>query len=70
MNGVARVPFIQRRASMSNVSAGQEKDLVKIVTIDEGQIQAQLDTVVLGTVEETLNTLLEAEADRLCQATR
>lgn len=39
-----------------------------VVQIDEGHIRAHLDDVVLSTVEETLNTLLDAEADRLCGA--
>jgi len=38
------------------------------VQIDEGRIQAHLDEVVRSTVEETLNALLDAEADRLCGA--
>jgi len=39
-----------------------------VVQIDEGRIQAHLDQVVRSTVEETLNALLDAEADRLCGA--
>jgi transposase-like protein len=39
-----------------------------VVQIDEGRIQAHLDEVVRSTVEETLNALLAAEADRLCGA--
>ena len=39
-----------------------------VVQIDEGRIQAHLDEVVRSTVEETLNALLDAEADRLCGA--
>ena len=39
-----------------------------VVQIDEGKIQAHLDEVVRNTVEETLNALLELEADRLCGA--
>ncbi len=39
-----------------------------VVQIDEGRIQADLDEVVRSTVEETLNALLDAEADRLCGA--
>ncbi len=35
--------------------------------IDEGRIQAHLDKVVRATVEETLNALLDAEADQLCR---
>ena len=38
------------------------------VQIDEGRLQAHLDEVVRATVEETLNGLLDAEADRLCGA--
>jgi transposase-like protein len=39
-----------------------------VVQIDEGRIQAHLDEVVRATVEETLNGLLDAEADWLCGA--
>ncbi len=39
-----------------------------MVQIDEGKIRAHLDEVVRATVEETLNALLAAEADRLCGA--
>jgi putative transposase len=39
-----------------------------VVQIDEGRIQAHLDEVVRSTEEETLNALLDAEADHLCGA--
>jgi putative transposase len=42
----------------------------KMVTIDEDQVRRHLDTVVRESVEQTLNSLLDAEADRLCQAGR
>ena len=42
----------------------------KMVTIDEDQIRSHLDQVVRESVEQILNTLLDAEADRLCQAGR
>ena len=49
--------------------AGNEsKALGSVVQIDEGKIQAHLDQVVRATVEETLNALLDAEADQLCGA--
>ena len=41
-----------------------------IVKIDDGKIKDHLDAVVRGTVEETLNALLDAEADQLCGARR
>ena len=39
-----------------------------MITIDDERIKRHLDLVVRGTVEETLNALLDAEADRLCNA--
>jgi len=39
-----------------------------VIQIDEGKIQQHLGEVVRSTVEETLNAMLDAEADRLCQA--
>jgi putative transposase len=46
------------------------KPLGKVIRIDEGEIRGHLDKMVRGTVEETLNALLDAEADELCQAQR
>jgi len=42
----------------------------QIIRIEQEQLEKHLDKVVRGTVEETLNSLLDAEADRLCQASR
>lgn len=54
---------------MEPTEAGSEtKGLGSVVQIDEGKIQAHLDQVVRSTVEETLNALLDAEADQLCGA--
>src|SRR6478752_4550465 len=44
--------------------------LGNVISIDDERIKNHLDRVVRGTVEETLNALLEAEADRLCNAQR
>ena len=50
---------------------GQEvAKLSQVIQIDEGKIQAHLGEVVRSTVEETLNAMLDAEADRLCRAER
>jgi transposase-like protein len=51
-------------------SAELEKDLNKVIKIDEAQIQSHLDSMVRETVEETLNKMLNEEADRLCNAQR
>jgi putative transposase len=40
------------------------------IQIDEHLIQSQLKDVVRNTVEETLNSMLDAEADQLCGAER
>jgi len=42
----------------------------QIIRIEQEQLNKHLDKVVKGTVERTLNELLDAEADRLCQAGR
>ena len=44
--------------------------LGNVISIDDERIKSHLDRVVRGTVEETLNALLDAEADRLCNAQR
>ena len=43
---------------------------LEAVSVDETKLKAQVDEVVRGSVEETLNTLLDAEADRICRAQR
>ena len=51
-------------------AAGEAEGRGKIISIDEGRIKEHLSVVVLEAVEETLNALLDAEADRLCRAKR
>jgi hypothetical protein len=41
-----------------------------VITIDDVRIKSHLERVVRATLEETLNALLDAEADRLCNAQR
>ena len=48
--------------------AGKEAKTGQIIRIEQEQLTKHLDRVVRGTVEQTLNALLDAEADRLCQA--
>ncbi len=54
----------------NSTSAAAEKHLSQIIKIDEGQIQQHLGEMVRSTVEETLNAMLDAEADHLCNAQR
>ena len=42
----------------------------KIVTLNEEAIKGEIRELVRGSVEEALNNLLEAEAERLTQAAR
>jgi transposase-like protein len=47
-----------------------DKGLHRIIKIDEARIQDHLGEMVRQSVEETLNGMLDAEADRLCKARR
>ena len=52
------------------MSQSVSKKLGNVIQIDEEQIQQHLGNLVRGTVEETLNKLLDAEAEQLCNAAR
>jgi transposase-like protein len=54
----------------TTTAAGTEKALEKAIKIDNERVREHVDGVVRSTVEETLNALLDAEADRLCKARR
>ena len=47
-----------------------EKPMGQVIQIDEARIRDHLGEMVRGTVEETLNAMLDAEADGLCGAGR
>jgi len=53
---------------MEPTNQGEATKLSQVIQIDEGKIQEHLGEVVRSTVEETLNAMLDAEADRLCRA--
>src|SRR5262250_1485688 len=55
---------------MEPTDQGEVSKLSQVIQIDEGKIQEHLGEVVRSTVEETLNAMLDAEADRLCRAER
>ncbi len=46
------------------------KPLGEVIHIDQDLVQQHLGEVVRSTVEETLNAMLDADADRLCRAQR
>src|SRR5438552_62123 len=64
MTTVADVTNGARASDEANVAS------LPFVKVDEERIQEHLDDVVRRTVEQTLNALLEAEADELCGAKR
>ena len=47
-----------------------EASIPNVIRVDESQVRSHLEQVVRSTVEETLNGLLDAEADELCGASR
>ena len=48
---------------MEPTNQGEGPKLSQVIQIDEGKIQEQLGEVVRSTVEETMNAMLDAEAD-------
>ena len=52
---------------MENDSTEALKDAIRV---DEAQLRGHIDEAVRSSVEETLNALLEAEADQICRAQR
>ena len=50
---------------MTDDNAGAVMD--NVIRIDEGRIKDQLGEMVRGTVEEALNAMLDAEADRFVE---
>ena len=55
---------------MENVAQENEKAIPGAIKIDEKEIRTHLDGQVRQSVEDTLNALLNAEADAICQASR
>ena len=55
---------------MENVAQENEKAISGAIKIDEKEIRTHLDGLVRQSVEDSLNALLNAEADAICQASR
>ena len=54
----------------SKEAVKMEEGMPQIIQINEGEVHAHVDRLVKQTVEEMLNGMLDAEADKLCQARR
>ena len=48
----------------------KSRPMGQVIQIDEARIRDHLGEMVRGTVEEALNAMLDAEADRLCGASK
>src|SRR5687768_50715 len=58
---------------MDSVADGSKEGAASLngaFSVDAGAVRAHVDEVVRGTVEQTLNALLDAEAERACGAAR
>ncbi len=49
-------------------SKKSREEKAPVITLDKGQLRDHVSSLVRQSVEETLNGLLDAEADRLCKA--
>jgi putative transposase len=58
----------ERAPSAGPAESGRE--IAGVIQVDPAKIEGYLDQKVRESVEQTLNTLLEEEADRACRATR
>jgi transposase-like protein len=63
-------PPATREGSAPAIAGAQPSLPDNVIQIDRAAIESHLGEMVRGTVEQTLNTLLDAEADALCQAKR
>lgn len=55
---------------MKSVPQKKPAGLSQAIKIDPGEVQTHVNELVRGTVEQTLNSLLDAEANRICNARR
>ena len=60
----------ERKQAMGNVAQENEKSIIGAVKIDEKGVMDHLSGLVRQSVEETLNTFLNEEADAICNAGR
>lgn len=47
-----------------------DEGLRETIRVDTGQLQGHIEEVARSSVEETLNGLLDAEAETICRASR
>jgi len=70
MTDILSTDFTAGLNQNQNSENPDSNDKGKIIQINQEMIRKELSSLVKGSVEETLNTLLDEEADRLCGAKR
>jgi len=55
---------------MKNVAQETEKTIAGAIKVDEKEVMDHLDGLVRRSVEDTINELLNSEADAICNASR
>ena len=69
-DGVTHVTRQPSNGEEQIAAAAEPRGIAGAVQVDEGRVRGHLDEMVRTTVEETINAMLDAEADHLCQARR
>ena len=69
-SAAAGPPGLSNTQETSIVPEREGEPLSDVLRIDQAQLHRHLDQVVRDSVEQTLNGLLDAEADQLCGAKR
>jgi putative transposase len=70
-NGIEKpIEHAAPSAPTTTAATASSRGLEGVIRIEEGRIEQHLSEVVRTSVEQTLNQLLDAEADRLCGAKR
>ena len=56
----------ERKQAMENVAQKNEKSISGAIKVNEKAVMEHLDALIRKSVEDTLNTLLNEEADAIC----
>ena len=56
----------ERKQTIENVAQKNEKSISGAIKVNEKEVMEYLDELVRKSVEDTLNTLLNEEADAIC----
>ena len=60
----------EKKQTMENAAQKNEKSISGAIKVNEKEVMEHLDGLVRKSVEDTLNTLLNEEADAICNAGR